>query len=165
MKFCFDNSDVGVRINISDITLLDEQEAEYLVPPVKRRNEEAWWLRSSDKADRNLYLVSRDGTIAKKNSPYLELGVRPALRFRCNADVHAGDTLSVGNEDWTVLMTSAVSDSIALCNRVVGLSRYDSSRVVSTDFEGTSIKEFVNEWAMDRGIFPTTLFQELNFMM
>lgn len=158
MKFVISDKD---RFDISCINLLSCEEAELLLTPEQKVLGEMWWLGSSV-ADHSAGVVDRKGQISSASVAFADFGVRPALRFMSNINARVGDKIEIGGETWTVVVTSAVADSVALCDRIVGHTRYCNDLSVSNDFESSDIKSWLDTWAWERGFASNQTLEMLS---
>lgn len=162
MKFIVDEKDINNYFILTDVGLLSSEEAEVLLTDTKRNLHTSWWLSPADNTASGLRVVDESGAIVKAPSVASgwDLGVRPALRFTCSARVNVGDQLVIGKETWMVALVSPVSDSIAVCDRIVGKTKFCSGAV--TDYRDSDVRCWILDWAAGRGILPASLQQVLN---
>ena len=138
------------ELEITGATLLTVDEANELVTVEDRACGSWWWLRSPG-VDRLLSAcVYSDGSVYADGYTvdYGSGGVRPALKIENLAlsNLKIGDTFCFGGK-----LFKLISDRLALCETIIGISRFDKS---SNDYAHSEIKSYVDHWfdeLMSRG--------------
>lgn len=143
-----------IDLDIQEITLLSKDEAEAFLSKEQRNLDEIWWLRSGHRhyvgfADEVWYT----GSVSDRRVDVIS-GVAPALRIS-NLSANAlriGDTIKIGGESWQV-----ISDDLAWCNHIIGKSsfRRDHRAPDAMVYEKSDVKQWLENWALERGICTT----------
>ena len=138
------------ELEITGATLLSVEEAKTLLTVEDRACGWWWWLRSPGYFEDSVVDVDEDGLVHALGGTVrgYSVGVRPVLRIanlECS-NLEIGDKFCFGNEYFKV-----ISANLALCNSIVGYTRFDAK---SNDYEDSEIKKYVDHWfdeLMNRG--------------
>lgn len=139
-------------LDIAEVTLLSAEEYEAAKDVIPMRDE-FWWLRSpcSEGSNRAGFVDDR-GRLDFDGVDNEYVGVRPALRIRKlrSSNLSRGDKFELARHVWTI-----VSDSLALCDDIVGYTRFrkDWKDEEANDYESSDIRAWLECWAVGEGIF------------
>lgn len=130
------------EVEITGATLLTVDEANDLLTVEDRACGSWWWLRSPGYCEDAAVDVDEDGFVHVFGGTVrgYSVGVRPALKIEnlASANLEIGDEFYIGEQRFKV-----ISDHLALCDLIVGYSRFDSK---GNDYENSEIKAYVDHW-------------------
>lgn len=130
------------ELEIIGATLLTADEAEQLLTAKDRACKSWWWLRSPGDGWYYAAVVTDFGSVLAygRGVNDVSVGVRPALRIANLASINLkiGDEFDIGGRRFRI-----ISNYLALCNSIVGYSRFDAK---NNDYERSEIKAFVDAW-------------------
>ena len=140
----------NINLNIEEVTLLSEEEYIEYKDNIPLLNK-CWWLRSHGCSQDHATAVNIFGLLSSFLSVNNEhVFVRPVLIISnlksCN--LYVGNKFKAANHTWTV-----ISDTIALCDDDIGKQCFNlnTNEENSNNYETSSIKEYINEWAVKEG--------------
>jgi len=139
-----------IDIQISEVTLLSEEEYEYAKDIIPSINE-WWWLRSPGYTQLTAASVHYGGSLSSSHVSSDRGCVRPALRF-CNleaSNLRIEDKFELAGYKWTI-----ISPELAICDDVVGQSWFQKDwRVEDANiYENSDIKRWLSNWVKERGL-------------
>ena len=145
------------NIIISDVRLLSDEE--YLggrMYDYAPKASSTWWLKTPDSFWRNVHTVGSEGSVGSSGVDTPQ-GVRPALICDLSStNLMLRDKISLAGLMWTV-----VSDTVILCDDVVGNVAYrvDYASDDRTDYEASDVKAWLDNWAAENGLMPEPGFE------
>lgn len=148
-----------VKLDITEITLLSEEEAMTLLTKEQRQLCEegvwAWWLRSpvSDNPGYVCVVGRRDGELYVEDVDSIA-AVIPALKISNmkSLGLKTGERIQVAGETWSV-----ISDDIAWCERSIGVSYFRTEKWLpdmsdympdANEYEKSDVKKRLDKWAL-----------------
>lgn len=159
--------DIASSFHVVDVELLSAQEADVLMTEETRAMNNLWWLRSLDD-DGHLQVVDPKGNIQSAPDVAVDwqLGVRPAMWFHGTMAFNVGDKIEAGGETWTVALVSPVADSIAICDRLVERSVFNTSDFKSPkDYENSFVRSWIDRWSIEHGLVHDHLALKMGLTM
>lgn len=149
------------ELEIAEITLLSAKEAGSLLTEKQRLSDAYWWLRSPGYCLNCAASVDPDGAVLTGgHNVYCYFGVRPALRFSNpeSSNLVPGDSFDAGGERWTI-----IDDDLALCDRIIEKSvfRTDTNAPDANDYEKSDVKTWLENWALEKGIYTTAQLEQM----